>query len=250
MRLEIVTTLLLPLFLATATALSLHITIPASPQLPSPAALPSSTRLLLSSSGKEYSAPISRRGDFTLRNVTAGSYLLTVSSADVAFAPLRVDVGKSLYDGEKWVKPDVEAWTTFLGNEWDNKGEKRSKGTSDAGDVIELAVLAKKEYYVARAGFSVISLFKNPMIILGLFSMALIFGMPYIMENMDPEMKSELEARQKETLGDRPTPAQSLQNFDMAAWMAGSGSSSPRTGGAGASGNDREAQQQGARRRG
>ena len=76
--------------------------------------------------------------------------------------------------------------------------------------------------------------------LMALFSMVLIFGMPYLMENssykfqarvmlntdtttVDPETKAEFEEMQKSgplaTAGSNP--AEKLQNFDLAGWMAG-----------------------------
>ncbi|KAF7542296.1 hypothetical protein G7046_g10182 [Stylonectria norvegica] len=72
------------------------------------------------------------------------------------------------------------------------------------------------------------SILKNPMILMGLGSMGLFFGMPYLMDNMDPEMRAEFEAQQKSgpmaalTGGGQPGK-NPLQDFDMAAYLAGSG---------------------------
>ncbi len=69
--------------------------------------------------------------------------------------------------------------------------------------------------------------------------MILVFGMPYIMDNstvhpgsptwhllisplVDDEMKAEFESRQKGSAVTGPGAANSLQNFDAAAWLAGS----------------------------
>ncbi|KAL2166772.1 hypothetical protein VTG60DRAFT_2153 [Thermothelomyces hinnuleus] len=82
-----------------------------------------------------------------------------------------------------------------------------------------------------RSSFSVLSIFKNPIILLSMVSMALFFGMPKLVENMDPEMRAEWEERQKENPMNALMGAASGQNanpmasFDMAAFLAGSGSS-------------------------
>lgn len=61
------------------------------------------------------------------------------------------------------------------------------------------------------------------MILMAVFSGLLMFGMPKLMENMDPEMKAEMEEMQKNgVLGSGTTQtAQQIQNFDLASWMAG-----------------------------
>jgi hypothetical protein len=76
---------------------------------------------------------------------------------------------------------------------------------------------------------SVMSLFASPMILIALFSLGLIVGMPYLLENMDPETKAEFEAMQKEG-GITSNPAAAVQNFDIAGWMAGAKSEAPSTG--------------------
>ena len=42
---------------------------------------------------------------------------------------------------------------------------------------------------------------------------------------MDPELKAEFEERQKSSALGGPKPANPLQNFDAAAWLAGSSGS-------------------------
>ncbi|KAK5122687.1 hypothetical protein LTR16_003987 [Cryomyces antarcticus] len=67
-----------------------------------------------------------------------------------------------------------------------------------------------------------LSFFKNPMILMALFSLVLIVGMPYMMENMDPETRAEFDEMQKKSpLASPDNPAARLQNFDLAGWMAG-----------------------------
>ncbi|TVY86188.1 hypothetical protein LAWI1_G006655, partial [Lachnellula willkommii] len=75
---------------------------------------------------------------------------------------------------------------------------------------------------------SPLSLLKNPMILIAGVSMIIVFGMPYLMDNMDPEMRAEFEERQKSTSITSGTAANPLQNFDAAAWLAGSSSSGPK----------------------
>lgn len=70
---------------------------------------------------------------------------------------------------------------------------------------------------------SPLSILKNPMILIAIVSMGVVFGMPYLMNNMDPELKAEFEERQKTTTIGGGTAANPLQNFDAAAWLAGTG---------------------------
>ncbi|KAF6826213.1 hypothetical protein CMUS01_09521 [Colletotrichum musicola] len=223
---------------AAALAASVTLLVPASPALPNPYTLPPSTRASLSALSSSHTAPLSVHNTFVFGNVTApGSYLVDVHCATHAFAPLRLDVAA---DGT------LSAWETYRGNDWDNKGEAlQSKELANGARAFEVRVLGGKNYFVERSKFSVFTILKNPMILLGLVSMGIFIGMPYLMENMDPEMRAEFEERQKSNpmnsiLGGGG--AQPGGNFDMAAFLAGtsgnkeqqaSGSSSNGAGGSG-----------------
>ncbi|KAF2085825.1 hypothetical protein K490DRAFT_12617, partial [Saccharata proteae CBS 121410] len=189
-----------------------HITvrIPQTNLVANPSTLPPSTHATLHSTGPPLSAPLSRANTFSFTDVKPGSYLLSVHCRDYAFENLRVDVKED---------DEIKAWQTFRGNEWDNLGEKRAEGGGRL--VVEVRPTAAKEFYQARTGFSPLSFLKNPMILMGVFSLALIVGMPYLMENMDPETKAEFEEMQKSSPLANANPAAQIQNFDLASWMAG-----------------------------
>ncbi|GKT86569.1 hypothetical protein Ct61P_04419 [Colletotrichum tofieldiae] len=190
-----------------ALAASLTLSVPSSPALPNPYTLPPSTRATLSALGASFSA--------RCRNVTApGSYLVDVHCATHAFAPLRLDpVGVG----------DVPR------QRLDNKGEVyTAKDFEGGGRGFEVRVLGGKNYFVERSKFSVLTILKNPMILLGLVSMGIFLGMPYLVDNMDPEMRAEFEERQKSNpmnsiLGGGEPGASPMGNFDMAAFLAGTG---------------------------
>ncbi|KAF6808999.1 hypothetical protein CSOJ01_07170 [Colletotrichum sojae] len=219
---------------AAALAASVTLLVPASPALPNPYTLPPSTRASLSALSSSHTAPLSVHNTFVFGNVTApGSYLVDVHCATHAFVPLRLDVAA---DGT------LSAWETYRGNDWDNKGEAlQSKELANGARAFEVRVLGGKNYFVERSKFSVFTILKNPMILLGLVSMGIFIGMPYLMENstfppilylpvltccppVDPEMRAEFEERQKSNpmnsiLGGGG--AQPGGSFDMAAFLAG-----------------------------
>ncbi|TVY84511.1 hypothetical protein LSUE1_G000636, partial [Lachnellula suecica] len=118
---------LLPLLLAPL-ALSTHLRIAIQPTalLPNPSVLPPSTTASLTTLSSIHRAPLRVDNTFDFRNVSSGSYLLDVHCHTHAFAPLRVDV----HEGD--VK-EVEAWGTFRGNEWANKGEAAVVRKSEEG---------------------------------------------------------------------------------------------------------------------
>ncbi|TEA16597.1 ER membrane protein complex subunit 7 [Colletotrichum sidae] len=213
----------LALLPTTLLAASLTLQIPSSAALPNPYTLPPSTRATLSTLDAAFSAPLSISNTFVFRNLSApGSYLVDVHCATHAFAPLRLDVAA---DGA------LSAWETYRGNDWDNKGEVYAAKDFEGGTRgFEVRVLGAKNYFVERSKFSVFTILKNPMILLGLVSMGIFIGMPYLVDNMDPEMRAEFEERQKSNPmnsilggGGAQPGASPMGNFDVAAFLAGSG---------------------------
>ncbi|KEZ43087.1 hypothetical protein SAPIO_CDS5174 [Scedosporium apiospermum] len=202
--------------LSSALTITLHIS-PSHHTSGGQSTFPPNTHATLSTLGAQHSAYLTPAGEFVFRNVSEGSYLADVHCATYAFSPVRVDVAEG--EGGKAV---VQAWETYRGNEWDNKGEVRV----GEGGRVEVRVLGGKQYFVERQKFSVFTILKNPMILLGLVSMGLFIGMPYLVDNMDPEMKAEFEERQRNNpmnsiLGGQQPGANPMGNFDMAAYLAG-----------------------------
>ncbi|KAK0732608.1 hypothetical protein B0T21DRAFT_369297, partial [Apiosordaria backusii] len=201
--------------------------------------LPPSTRATLNSLNKHHSAPLSDLNTFSFHNVTPGSYLLDIHCHTHAFLPLRLDVSPPSSPSGNL---SIEAWETFRGNDWGNRGEKVSVVNPDTGEIVIVARMAgQKSYFMERSTFSVLSIFKNPIILLSLVSMGLFFGMPKLIENMDPEMRAEWEEQQKSNPMNALMGAASGQqsggggmgNFDMAAFLAGSGNKEEKGGNGG-----------------
>lgn len=67
------------------------------------------------------------------------------------FEPLRIDVTvEEAIEGSGDKKEMIRAWQTFVGNEWNNKGESRGEGGN--GLVIEANPVAPKQFYQERSG--------------------------------------------------------------------------------------------------
>jgi hypothetical protein len=126
--------------LTSALALDLTLYLPSKPN---PFGLSPNTHATLSSLHEYYSAPISSVNTFVFRNVTSpGSYLVDVHCPSEGFRPLRIDVSA---DGRK-----VEAWETFRGNDWANKGEAVAVKEGSAGVGVEVRVIGSKNYFQER----------------------------------------------------------------------------------------------------
>jgi hypothetical protein len=225
--------LVLALFHSSAAA-TLRIQIPPSSLLPIPNSLPASTHATLTSgTSPQLDAPLRRDSTLEFTNLTApGSYLLDIYSRDFTFAPYRLDItvkdGTAVIDG---------VWETYRGTRWEDKGPLLGGASADPNTpppqsqvvTVSAKVLTKKSFYEERPGFNPMSLLKNPMILLGIVALAITFGMPKLMENMDPEMKAEYEEMQKKGTVSGLTRAMQGQgpassaagSFDLASWMAG-----------------------------
>jgi hypothetical protein len=179
MLLPSILSLLSAAVLTTAARLTINIP-PNSPALPNPATLPASTHAtLIGAPGIKFSAPLRRDNTFVFDSLPESSYLLAIHSRDHFFQPYRVDVGHS--EGSDTAQEIVHVWQTFRGNEWGNKGPYL--GSAQGQLRVDIRPAAQKDFYQSRGGFSVMSIFKNPMILMGLVSVAMIFGMPKLMEN-------------------------------------------------------------------
>lgn len=201
MRSSLCTSLLTLISLACAApTTSITLQIPPSHVLPNPRTLPPSTHAKLSSLGADATAYLTPANTFVFHNISEGSYLLDVYSTTHAFAPLRVDVLPVVAGdrSEQTAGLKLAAWETYRGNDWDNKGEVMIK----AGGRLEVRVLGAKAYFMERSScklvtvtdihsatlltrvtVNVLSILKNPMILLGLASMAIFIGMPYLVDN-------------------------------------------------------------------
>lgn len=160
--------------------------------------------------------PLRRDNTFLFSDLPDASYLLTIHSRDYFFPPLRVDVAP--YAGEGGSQ-NISAWATFRGNEWDNKGQPFGTGRDELR--IEVRAGAEKQYYQERGGFSILSFLKSPMILMGLASVVLIFGMPYLMDNSKfVEAKRENKTTWEERMRSRE---KSDRYADLLSYRSGSG---------------------------
>ena len=223
-----------------SSATSLVVQIPPSNILPNPRTLPASMHATLTSgTSPQLHAPLTRRNTLEFHNLTQpGDYLLDIYSTHYVFAPFRVDIteGQPLIEG---------VWETYRGTRWEDKGvllgglsasatSDRTRPEAAAGDdeqivTVNAKVLSRRAFYEQREGFSPLSLLKNPMILLAIVALAIAFGMPKMMENMDPETRAEFEEQQKRgplagmtrAMQGQGPASSAAGGFDLAGWMAG-----------------------------
>ncbi|XP_021769376.1 ER membrane protein complex subunit 7 homolog [Chenopodium quinoa] len=104
-------------------------------------------------------------GYFSFHNVPAGTHLIEVAATGYFFSPVRVDVSAR------------------------NPGKVQAALTETRRGLSELALepLREEYYYEKREPFSPLSLVKSPMGLMVGFMLLVVFVMPKLMENMDPE---------------------------------------------------------------
>ena len=234
--------------LALATAASLRINIPPSTLLPNPNALPASTHATLTGNGgPELKANIRKGNYIEFSSIpTVGSHLLNIYTRDYAIAPYRIDVALSPSDPS--VTEITGAFETYRGTQWSDRGVAlTSGGKATESLTINAKVLARKNFYETRPGFNVLSLLKNPMILMGIVALVFTVGMPKLMANMDPEMRAEYEEMQKKSpMGGIGRAMQGggggggggADGFDLAGFLAGNQASGTSGASKGNSGGD------------
>ncbi|CAA6661460.1 unnamed protein product [Spirodela intermedia] len=104
-------------------------------------------------------------GYFSFHNVPAGTHLIEVSAMGFLFSPVRVDISAR------------------------NPGKIQAVLTENRRALSELILepLREEQYYEVKEPFSIMSLVKSPMGLMMGFMLVVVFVMPKLVENMDPE---------------------------------------------------------------
>ncbi|ORX98970.1 hypothetical protein K493DRAFT_313391 [Basidiobolus meristosporus CBS 931.73] len=150
----------------------------------------------------EYSAYVAKDGSFKIQNVPAGNWLLEVRDNTYLYPKLRVETG---HTGAKGIKVHY-----YLPNsEWEYKG-------SIVPYPLKIVPFKKIDYFMVREGFSIASLFANPMMLMMGVSVVMMFLLPKMMDNIDPEALKEIQENQatsQNVLNDMPNISQTLANL-------------------------------------
>ncbi|KAK9461369.1 uncharacterized protein V1516DRAFT_675770 [Lipomyces oligophaga] len=166
---------------------------------------PSMTKITLRSSTAIHTTTLKRSSSiaaFAFPNVTIGSYMLYVSNPDHIFPVLRVDISDA----------DVAIYQAHRGNDWTVTGPR-------VAYPIELKPIGPAVYYVPRESFNVLKLFKNPMLLVSLVTLVMVFVMPKMLNSLEPEQLKDLQERHSKNqavLNNR-----NPMNFDIASYLAG-----------------------------
>lgn len=141
---------------------------------------------------------VTRDGGFTIYDAPNGTYVLSVVAHDHAFDKLRVTIPVSSSD-----TPDIRPYvpgTPLL-----------PPAPIALPYPIVLQARQRADYFVKPDAFDVLAMFKNPMMLMMVFGGVMVFAMPYLMKNMDPETLQEIQGRQARMAGIQS----SLQSGDL-----------------------------------
>ncbi|KAL9674942.1 hypothetical protein QQ045_003141 [Rhodiola kirilowii] len=128
-------------------------------------------------------------GYFSFHNVPAGTHLIEVAAMGFFFSPVRVDVSAR------------------------NPGKIQAALTENRRGLTELVLepLREEQYHEIREPFNIMSLVKSPMGLMMGFMILVVFVMPKLVENMDPEeMKRTQEEMRNQGV---PSLSGTLQNL-------------------------------------
>ncbi|KAJ7783472.1 hypothetical protein DFH07DRAFT_787901 [Mycena maculata] len=140
------------------------------------------TRVVLD--GGKFKGNVIRDGSFSIPDVPAGTYILSVLSHDYIFDELRIDVLDSAFEARPYPV-----------------GTPLNPPSSILLPQISLTPRSKHVYFVPIDSFNLVAMFQNPMMLMLLVGGVMVVSMPYLMKNMDPETMKEFKEQQAKMSG-------------------------------------------------
>ena len=144
-------------------------------RLPDPAQSLNSTRITLND-GTTHSTYTLPDGSFVFRRVPPGVHLLDVQSRVHHFSQVKVQILPGSMDSPRCV-------------EYVYPGATKQA----VPHPLELTAHASYEYYEPRQGFSLMSILKNPMVLMMIMGVGGMYMMPKVMDGLDPEQKELMQ---------------------------------------------------------
>ena len=154
------------------------------------ATLPATTEVVLN--GGEYRTYTRPDGSFVFHDVKPGVYLLDVLSIEYIFSQVKLNLPTAVESGIRCL-------------------EYRYPGAAKQPIPypLELVPHVKQAYFEVRETPGLHTLFRNPMMLMLLFTGAVVVLMPKMMDNMDPEEMKKMQ----EQMGAAQDPASMLKNL-------------------------------------
>ena len=124
----------------------------------------------------EYTTFSRSDGSFTIYNVKPGIHQIDIYSANFHFSQVKVQLLEDSMDTPKCL-------------EYAYPGAQKNAIPYP----LVLTAHAAYDFFEQRKGFSVFVIFKNPMFLMMAFSVGMMFLMPKMMENLEPEEKERMK---------------------------------------------------------
>ncbi|KAJ3505099.1 hypothetical protein NLJ89_g7592 [Agrocybe chaxingu] len=157
---------------------------------------------------------VTRDGKFVIPDVPQGTYILSISSHDYSFEQLRVDVARSS------LPPEVRPYIA---------GTPLNPPSSVLLPYpIVLSPKEKNVYFVPPESFNLTGMLANPMMLLMVGAAVMVFAMPYLMKNLDPEALEEFKEQQSKVNGIQSAFQTGDFKSGFSALMAGGESPTPQ----------------------
>lgn len=125
-----------------------------------------------------------KEGIFTFPNVPAGVHVLDVHSPKYIFSQIKIQLLPDAMDDPKCIEYVYPGAPKQILASTNKPGET---------SFISLTAHGTYDYFEPRPTISVLSLLKNPMIIMMLIGALLMMSMPYMMEGLDEEQKEQMK---------------------------------------------------------
>jgi len=143
------------------------------PESPKKQLVPLNSTLITLNDG-EFSTYSTSTNGFAFHNVPTGVHVLDVHSSTYQFSQVKIQI----LEGEE---PKCI--------EYIYPGAAKRPITHP----LELYTNAEFNYFQKRASFSLFTIFKNPMMLMMAFGVGMMFLMPQMMQNLDPEQKEQMK---------------------------------------------------------
>jgi ER membrane protein complex subunit 7 len=121
-----------------------------------------------------------RDGNFTIHDIPPGIYVIDVHSPTHHFSQIKCQFKPEAVEEDKPILSCLEY--LYPG---------APKLVVDK--LLTLTAMATFEYFEVKRGFSIFSILKNPMLLMMAFTVGMMYIMPKMMENLDPEEREQMK---------------------------------------------------------
>ena len=140
-------------------------------------------------------------GNFTIHDIKPGVYIIDIISPIHHFSQVKclykpINKSEALQQQQSSSFTITDDVTTrkkpiFSCIEYHYPGA--TKRTIDESNLLVLTVLASFEYFETKRGFSLLSILKNPMVLMMILTGGIMYMLPKMMEGMDPEERAMMQ---------------------------------------------------------